>query len=178
MLSFSKDREPSLEPADLNETVGEVVELMQSRAEELKVKLTWEPCETLPEIQIDADGIHRAVLNIITNAIDASEEAVGAQVVVSTTFDESKGLAFVRVVDNGVGFAQEEGQSIFELFASTKGSRGTGLGLPVSRKIVREHGGDIVATSEPGRGSTFTIELPLRHGESRPGGTGDMATMG
>jgi signal transduction histidine kinase len=178
MLSFSKDREPSLESADLNETVGEVVELMQSRADELKVKLVWTPCKDLPEVQIDPDGIHRAVLNILTNAIDASEEATDAKVAVSTSFDESKGMAYVRVADNGVGFTQEDGQSIFELFASSKGSRGTGLGLPVSRKIVREHGGDISATSEIGRGSTFLIELPLRHPDSKPGGTGDMAAIG
>ena len=80
MLSFSKDREPALEPADLNETVGDVVELMQSRAEELGVALAWTPGADLPRVMIDPDGIHRAVLNIVTNAIDASEGAPDAPV--------------------------------------------------------------------------------------------------
>src|SRR5215208_1974231 len=66
MLSFSKDREPALEPCDLNETVADVVELMQSRARELGVELAWEPSTELPQVMIDADGIHRAVLNMVT----------------------------------------------------------------------------------------------------------------
>ena len=70
------------------------------------------------------------------------------------------------MADNGVGIDEAEIDSIFQVFASTKGSRGTGLGLPVSQKIVREHGGRIVVTSQPGQGSKFTIELPLK----RPGG--------
>ena len=85
MLSFSKDREPALEPTDLNETIGDVVELMQSRATELGVKLSWHPGADLPEVTIDPDGIHRAVLNIVTNAIDACEGAENAQVIVKTS---------------------------------------------------------------------------------------------
>ena len=73
MLSFSKDREPALEPGDLNATMADVVELMQSRARELGVTLEWEPAADLPETLFDADGIHRAALNVVTNAIDASE---------------------------------------------------------------------------------------------------------
>ena len=73
MLSFSKDREPALEPSDLNETVGDVVELMQSRAGELGVQLTCTLSDKMPRVMIDPEGIHRAVLNIVTNAIDASE---------------------------------------------------------------------------------------------------------
>src|SRR5262249_23150706 len=87
MLSFSKDREPVLEPADLNGVVTDVVELMQSRAEELGVALDWKPAADMPEVLIDSEGIHRAVLNIVTNAIDASEDAEGARVVVSTAWD-------------------------------------------------------------------------------------------
>ncbi len=73
MLSFSKDREPDLELADLNEAVGDVVELMQSRAKELGVELEWKASTVLPRVMIDTEGIHRAVLNIVTNAIDACE---------------------------------------------------------------------------------------------------------
>ena len=67
--------------ADLNETVADVVELMQSRARELGVELAWEPAADLPEVLIDPDGIHRAVLNIVTNAIDAAEGVEKARVV-------------------------------------------------------------------------------------------------
>ena len=162
MLSYSKDREPSLESADLNEAVGDVVELMQSRAAELGVNLTWTPSKEMPPIQIDPDGIHRAILNIATNAIDASEDVEGGMVEVSTTWDEGSSTARVIVADNGTGISPGEVDRIFEVFASTKGSRGTGLGLPVSQKIIREHGGSIQIASEVGKGSTFTIELPMR----------------
>lgn len=167
MLSFSKDREPALEWADLNATAAEVVELMQSRAAELGVALDWTPCPDLPEILFDTDGLHRAILNIVTNAIDAAEEIANAKVRVSTEWDPAAQVARVSIADNGVGIAEEDLASIFQIFASSKGTRGTGLGLPVSQKIVREHGGKIVVTSRIGEGSTFTIELPLKRADSR-----------
>jgi len=161
MLSFSKDREPALEPADLNETVGEVVELMHSRAEELGVRLEWQPGEHLSRVNIDPEGIHRAVLNIVTNAIDASEGTPEARVTVKTEWDIDQALARIIVADNGPGIDEADIPSFFQIFASTKGSSGTGLGLPVSQKIIREHGGKIVVQSPPGQGAMFLIELPM-----------------
>ncbi len=169
MLSFSKDREPALELADLNETVGDVIELMQSRAKELGVALDWKPDKDLPEVMFDTDGIHRAVLNIVTNAIDAAEGVEAARVEVATTHDPAKSLCRIVVEDNGVGIGEAEIDSIFQVFASTKGARGTGLGLPVSQKIIREHGGKIVVSSSVGRGSSFVIELPMRKNDPMKG---------
>jgi signal transduction histidine kinase len=161
MLSFSKDREPALEPADLNETIGDVIELMQSRSSELRVQLSWEPCQAMPHVTVDPEGIHRAVLNIVTNAIDACDGAPNAQVVVKTEWDSEDSIARISVSDNGVGIDEADIPAIFQIFASTKGSRGTGLGLPVSQKIVREHGGKITVKSRKGHGATFSIELPM-----------------
>lgn len=173
MLSFSKDREPALEPSNLNETVSDVVELMQSRSQELGVELTWRPDPDLPEVMIDTDGIHRAVLNIVTNAIDASEGVTSPSVLVTTSWDAETATARVTVSDDGIGIEEDDLLSIFQVFASTKGSRGTGLGLPVSQKIVREHGGKIVVSSRVGQGSQFVIELPMRRNDVRraPDGT-------
>ena len=176
MLSFSKDREPDLELADLNETVGDVYELMQSRAGELGVELSWQASASLPRVLIDTDGIHRAVLNIVTNAIDACEGAQNARVSIKTEWDAETPLARISVSDNGVGIEESEIPSIFQLFASTKGSRGTGLGLPVTQKIIREHGGKISVTSRRGQGSTFVIELPATK-RSDPKGTSEGPTM-
>jgi len=161
MLSFSKDREPVLEPADLNETIGDVAELMQPRAAELGVKLSWQPCPNLPRLLIDAEGIHRAVLNIVTNAIDASEGAENAEVGIKTVWDPQTSVARIDVTDNGTGIDEADIPSIFQIYASTKGARGTGLGLPVSQKIIREHGGKISVSSRLGFGATFQIELPM-----------------
>ena len=175
MLSYSKDREPALEPSDLNETVGDVVELMQSRAAELGVDLVWKPSKEVPSMMLDPDGIHRAILNIVTNAIDAAEGVPNARACVETSWDPIHVIAKVSVADNGVGISEEELGEIFQVFSSTKGSRGTGLGLPVSQKIIREHGGKIVVTSSPGRGSKFEIELPSRKPD--PKGSSDFATI-
>ena len=164
MLSFSKDREPALEPADLNETVGEVVELMQPRATELGVALEWHLGENLSRVLIDPEGIHRAVLNIVTNAIDATEGSPDAKVTVRTEWDAVDATARVIVADNGPGIDEADIPSIFQIFASTKGSSGTGLGLPVSQKIIREHGGRIVVQSRLGQGAAFLIELPMARG--------------
>jgi signal transduction histidine kinase len=177
MLSFSKDREPALEPADLNETVGDVIELMQSRATELGVKLVWVAGEAIPRVTIDPEGIHRAVLNIVTNGIDACEGADNAQVTVETQWDAISSIARIRINDNGVGIDEADIPGMFQIFASSKGSRGTGLGLPVSQKIVREHGGKIIVTSRPGQGATFLIELPMTGRAERPESSVDGLTM-
>jgi signal transduction histidine kinase len=178
MLSFSKDREPALEPSDLNETVGDVIELMQSRAEELGVELRWTPCPESPRVMVDPEGIHRAVLNIVTNAIDASEGNPDARVNVVNEWDAESSTARIRVSDNGVGIDEAEIDSIFQIFASSKGSRGTGLGLPVSQKIIREHGGTIRVESRPGQGATFLIELAMsRRNDAKGAADDDSLTM-
>jgi signal transduction histidine kinase len=161
MLSFSKDREPALEPTDLNQTVDDVVELMQSRAEEVGVQLACKQCRTMPRVMIDPEGIHRAVLNIVTNAIDACEGSQDPRVSIVLEWDAVHSTALISVADSGVGIDESDIGSLFQIFASSKGARGTGLGLPVSRKIIAEHGGNIAVSSQPGQGSTFTIELPM-----------------
>jgi signal transduction histidine kinase len=177
MLSFSKDREPVLEPTDLNALVADVIELMHSRAEEMSVTLSWEPSPAMPSVMIDPDGLHRAALNIVTNAIDACEDRPDSRVTVSTSWDPETSTARVAVADNGVGIAADDLASIFQIFASTKGTKGTGLGLPVSQKIIREHGGQIAVTSELGSGSRFVIELPMKKADSGKGTGDNMATM-
>jgi signal transduction histidine kinase len=172
MLSFSKEREPQRAEAELNEVVGDVVELMRVRAEEREVTLDWQPGD-VPTLTFDPDGMHRAVLNLVTNAIDACEdvssdgdssdgngEERARQVTVSTEYAAEESLARVIVEDNGCGIAPEDLDKVFTLFESRKGSRGTGLGLPVSQKILREHGGQITVESTPGSGSRFIVELP------------------
>jgi len=163
MLTFSKNRDPELEPSDINRVVGEVVELMTVHASGLDVDLRWTPTADIPILTFDPDGLHRAVLNIVTNAIDAAGEnqEVRGDVRIDTTYDMKKGVLRGRVEDNGGGIVPEDLEAIFNLFVSRKGGRGTGLGLPVSQKIVHEHGGRILVESEPGKGSCFTLELPV-----------------
>ena len=160
MLTFSKDREPDLIAADLNESVQDVVELMQTRANEAGVALAWRRQADLPLLLFDPDLLHRAILNVVTNAIDACERRDDALVEVSVEYEAAENVARIIVADNGEGIAADDIKKIFSLFESRKGARGTGLGLPVSQKIVREHGGEIRIESTPGRGSRFILELP------------------
>jgi signal transduction histidine kinase len=162
MLTFSKDREPELLPANLNETVTDVVELMKPRAAEAQVQLVWQPRADLQPFSFDADLLHRAILNVVTNAIDACEKRDAAQVEVAIDWSPGDRLVHIIVADNGEGIAPEDIKRIFSVFESKKGSRGTGLGLPVSQKIMREHGGDIRVESTPGVGSRFYLELPVQ----------------
>jgi signal transduction histidine kinase len=158
MLTFSKDRQPEMVSSSLNEVVEDVLELMQTRAEEARVHLTRELDESIGIMMFDPEGIHRAVLNIVTNAIDACE--VDGTVHVATLFDREKQCLRVIVRDNGVGIEPANLKKIFTVFESGKGSRGTGLGLPVSKKIIQEHSGDIEVESEVGQGTTFRVEIP------------------
>ena len=160
MLTFSKERQPEPKPSNLNDVADEVVELMQARAEEMEVHLQFEPTDDMPELMFDPEALHRAILNVVTNAIDACDETEDAKVVVQSSFDHEHRLAKLTVEDNGPGIAPDDLDSIFNIFVSRKGGRGTGLGLPVSRKIMEEHGGQISLESEVGKGSRFTLELP------------------
>jgi len=166
MLTFSKDREPELTSSDLNETVNDVIELMKTRAAEANVSLVWHARSDLPSLQFDADLLHRAILNVVTNAIDACEKCETPQVEVSIEWAPGERLVHVVVADNGEGIAPEDIKRIFSVFESKKGSRGTGLGLPVSQKIMREHGGNIRVESTPDVGSRFYLELPTQTAES------------
>ena len=161
MLSFSKERQPELVETDLGQTVTDVVELMQARASELNVQLKWHDPQDLKAISFDPEAMHRAVLNVVTNAIDAAGARELGIVEITAVVEMAKRQVAICVTDNGEGIAPEDRERIFSPFESKKGARGTGLGLPVSRKILREHGGDIDVDSTPGHGTTFILHWPL-----------------
>jgi two-component system, NtrC family, sensor kinase len=161
MLTLSKDREPEMAPSDISRVVADVIELMQSRAAEAAVQLRWHPPESMPTLVFDPEGIHRAVLNVVTNAIDAAGENPGTGCVeVACRYDAQQAMLRVIVDDNGPGIPDDQRETLFSPFVSTKKSRGTGLGLPVSQKILNEHGGKILVESTPGKGCCFVLEWP------------------
>ncbi len=159
MLSFSKERVPDLRTGDVNEVCGEVIDLVKVRAEQNGVALEFRPGQ-LPLAAFDSEGIHRAVLNIVANAIDAVAESEHASVVLQTEYDQPNDVMLVAVTDNGPGIPEEQKASVFQVFESSKGERGTGIGLPVSRKIIREHGGRIRLEGGPGEGTRFVLSWP------------------
>jgi signal transduction histidine kinase len=162
MLSYSKEREPSVEPTDLNRLCEDVVELVRGRAEERGVALERHEGAGVEAVPCDPEGIHRAVLNIVLNAIDAVQDRPNPKVAVQAILEPGGDWAKVIVLDNGPGVPDDQAEDIFRPFVSTKGGRGTGLGLPVSRKILREHGGDIHIQSVIDKGSKFTLRIPMK----------------
>jgi signal transduction histidine kinase/pSer/pThr/pTyr-binding forkhead associated (FHA) protein len=162
MLSYSKEREPAIETTNINHIVQDVLELLQGRIKEVNVKLEARLDEKLPVVPVDPEGLHRALLNIITNALDAVEDRKAPQVAVATVLEGDGEWVRILVLDNGVGIPPSKLADIFKPFVSSKGSKGTGLGLAVSRKILREHGGDIIVSSQPGKGTKFILRLPLK----------------
>ena len=160
MLSYSKDREPELVPANLNTLVTEIIELMQARADESSVAIHCQLEDTMPTLMFDPESLHRAILNVVTNGIDACEQTTEGSVLLETSYDLATEMATVAITDNGPGIPQADQEKIFNLFESKKGARGTGLGLVVTRKILQEYNGRVEVTSAPGQGSRFTLTFP------------------
>lgn len=162
MLSFSKDREPELTTGNINTVLDDVVELMQHRATENGVHLAWQPTPDLPPALFDSEAIHRAVLNVLSNGIDACQGVHEASVSLTAQLDQSRQRFEILISDNADGIPEENIEKVFGVFESGKGQRGTGLGLPVSRKIMQEHGGDITLKSKVGEGSQFCLHFPFQ----------------
>jgi signal transduction histidine kinase len=176
MLAFSKDREPRLELVQINVIVSDVLDLTHKRADDRGVMLITDLNEHMPAVPVDQDGIHQVILNIVNNAIEAVPVNSGA-VTIKTNFNEIDQEAVISIGDNGPGIAADEVDKVFEIFHSTKGHGGTGLGLAVAKKIVDEHNGELDVVSHPGEGTIFMIRIPaeqLRHKSSeRTGGVED-----
>jgi two-component system, NtrC family, sensor kinase len=160
MLAFSKDREPLLKNVNVGQVLRECAELASPAADERRIALMTELPDIM-EIPADDAGLNQAFLNLITNAMDAVEDETGV-ITVSVRLDTMNRCIVVQVADNGSGIEPEKVGDIFTPFFSSKGHKGTGLGLAVARKVVEEHHGQILVSSEPSSGTTFTINLPIQ----------------
>ena len=162
MLAFSRPRPLALQRFNVNHIIDECVDLVTSQADERGVALMTDLAD-MPPVPADAAGLHQLFLNLLTNALDAVQPKAGV-ITVMSQFDSMHRHATIRVTDNGVGIAPEDLDGIFEVFHTTKGRKGTGLGLAVAKKVVAEHGGKIEVDSTPGKGTTFTVFLPAEVG--------------
>lgn len=159
MLVFSKEREPRLEMLQVNRIVDEVIESVQKIADDGKIVLLSDLDSAVPAIPLDYDGIHQVVLNLVTNALDAVPRGSG-RINVRTRYHSDAKEVIISVIDNGPGVPPDVRQRIFNPFFSTKGQRGTGLGLAVARKIVEEMGGQIELRNPPDGGAEFVVRCP------------------
>ena len=159
MLSYSTDRVPELAEVDLDALLDDVAELVDTQARVARVQVRLVRERPIKAARLDPNGIFRCLVNLARNGVEACEP--DGEVVVRTSLQQD-GAIVIRVSDDGCGMDAGMLDGLFVKIFSTKGSRGTGFGLPTTHKIVAEHGGTISAESEVGVGSTFTVKLPQK----------------
>ncbi len=161
MLGFSKDRVPAFQEKNLVEILTDVVELSASMAKANGAEIRLETFAQEVVAFVDPEGIHRTILNLVNNAIDAIREKSYGLVIVGLNPSVEAGYVEIVVSDNGEGIAEADMKTIFAPFQSSKGNSGTGLGLAVARKTIEEHKGIIWVESKPDEGASFYVKIPL-----------------
>jgi signal transduction histidine kinase len=169
MLFYAADRSLAFEEANPNDTMREIAELLeeQGRSKGVEIRADLDPLMT--PIPIDRHALYRAILNLVTNAVDACVEAENGNTVTLRSRSEPA-CVVLSVEDNGVGIPEDILHRITERFFTTKSSQGTGLGLPVVQKIAEQHRGTLEVESVVGRGSVFHLRLPRAAGQSQRDG--------
>jgi two-component system NtrC family sensor kinase len=164
LLTFARSpSDASFQRVDLKESIEEILSLIDHKLKNMNIRLALE-LESVPPLYAQGERLQQVFINIILNALDAMPQGGDLRIRLSREND----AAVVRVSDTGTGIKPEHVSHIFDPFFTTKGvGKGTGLGLSISYATVKEHEGHIQVQSEVGRGSTFTIILPVGRDGSR-----------
>ncbi len=168
MLNYSREIELQFERRDINALIYDVLSQIDDTAVERGVAILPETARELPTVEIDMEKIYDVLLNLISNAVDSiPKNRKDALILIRSHLSEDGHFVEVEIEDNGCGIPEEVLPKIFNLFFSTKGEKGTGIGLSVSRKIIEQHGGQIQVRSEVDKGTCFNIRLPLNRKHSQ-----------
>lgn len=163
ILFCAKEREPRRESVEVKRFADELYLACRRMVEGKNVRLIWDIGEEPGSFEVDPEQLASAVLNLVENAVDACAAADGGRPhTVRLQVEAGAEAVGISVEDDGIGMTPDQLKNLFTLFYSTKGGRGTGLGLYIADRIVRRHGGDIVVESTPGQGSRFCLRLPRR----------------
>lgn len=161
LLSFARTPRPSLEAVNLNDLLTQIVDFAANHTDMRGVTITKDFAPGLPPVELDGDLMRQVAINLILNAGGAMQE--GGKLTISTRSCD-KGHVEILFADSGCGIPSENLEKIFEPFYTTR-ERGTGLGLAITKQIIEQHHGEIRIESEPGRGTTVTVNLPTEHEE-------------
>jgi signal transduction histidine kinase len=159
LLKFAKPGTEDIQSVQINQILEELLALLRGQLFRSKIDVSVDLAENLPEVSTSTDQMRQVFLNLIKNAEDAMAD--GGKLTVRTRY--RRGRVEIIITDTGCGIPPEDVKNIFEPFFTTKGVKGTGLGLSVSYGIVKNYSGEIQVESEPGVGTTFTIQLPVVH---------------
>jgi signal transduction histidine kinase len=159
LLTFARRRPLERQPLDLKRTVEDCLEVVRERLGRHRIETETHFAPSLPPVHADADHMSQVLLNLVINAVHAMPEGGTLRI----GLEPVKGHVRMTVADTGHGIPQDALPRIFDPFFTTKEvGKGTGLGLTVVHGIVQEHGGTITVESEPNRGTTFTVLLPVQ----------------
>ena len=159
LLNYAKERKPIFHKCDPRDIVKDVIGTMESKISDGKIKVVSGFKGSFENVYLDSYALHQCLMNLLSNAIDAIPPERPGHITVRVESKNEHGVIF-EVSDNGVGLSEEIRDKAFHGMFSTKGSKGTGLGLLVINKIVSEHEGTIDVSSETDKGATFRIWLP------------------
>ncbi|MBW1644678.1 MAG: HAMP domain-containing histidine kinase [Deltaproteobacteria bacterium] len=158
MLGFARKMEPRLEDVDINDTINQTVTILENYARTNNIEIQTDLSGKLPIIASDQAQLQQVFLNLLTNAIDA----IGKDGLVEIRSRRLDSQICVSVKDDGPGIPVEKQKNVFDPFFTTKEVRkGTGLGLSVSYNIIEKMGGTIRLKSQVGKGTTFTVAVPV-----------------
>ncbi len=157
LLSFSKKIDRAREDFYINEAIQEVIGFIEKEIQTKGIKIVYDFQKNLPKIRTDKGQLQQVLLNIINNAVDAVD--IGGLIEIKTESIDNDRIK-ISIKDNGPGIPKDRMKHIFEPFYTTK-SKGTGLGLYISYGIIKKLGGDLKVLSEIGKGSIFSIQIPV-----------------
>jgi signal transduction histidine kinase len=163
-LDYARPYRGDQKPLDINDVVKKTLQLIEKEAQGAHVEVAMNLVDALPPVRADAEQLRQVFLNLTLNAVQAMPQ--GGRLMVTTSLRRSirRGAAAafleIRFRDTGVGIPPQDLRNLFIPFFTTK-DKGTGLGLPISQRIIENHGGTIEVRSQPGAGATFTVLLPV-----------------
>jgi two-component system NtrC family sensor kinase len=164
MLGYARKMEPHLEDVDINDTINQTISLLENYARNNNIDIQTDLSSRLPIIASDQAQLQQVFLNLISNAIDA----IGKDGLIEIYSRISGALVTVSIIDDGPGIPEDQQKRIFDPFFTTKeAGKGTGLGLWVSYSIIEKLGGKISLKSEVGKGTVFTVEIPITTPEKK-----------
>lgn len=158
LMQLARPGPDHVAPLDLNDVVRDVAAMLEHAGKLGRARIVLSLSGQAVTVTVNRTRIEQILVNLVINAVDATG-AAGTVTVTVTPSDRARRVT-CSVSDDGAGIASEHLEKIFEPFYTTKGEAGTGLGLPVVREIVTSYGGSLTVTSSPGRGTTFTFDLP------------------